>query len=656
MENGKLVVGLTRRHVIGSGSSSRPATDCNRNDTEDGDHKAALRQKKLKAKTMKWRSSNKDMNSKVEAGGSDRIYDDDTVLSSVTAASFNSLISKKRVRTLGKVAQQCDAIDPPVPRKLRSAINKRAGRIVPGSSRHVKKRRHLSAISAQISSVDQKTRFNESSLLTEEEEVADALLSLSKTPAICELTTDRTIADSSNINVSSNSYSEGAAKKGDRITLLPNTADELANQAACIVERTDSVPHVNPVPGSTNQSNDINSPLPENTQIQDLSLGVVANVPSPCKDSVNNSAQKQLKVQFDDSKSYTAQKPEASLWLVNPNKSDTLTHENGKAKNISAPDAVTLSEIVPRIQAPLPCTPDGPSSSRLAVQSNTISEFSKVTASGSHDKHSYLQLPLVKNTVPTKTWKRSMTHVYVSHVIQMHLNKEKASQNQAKPEERGHIHASRPPNSSIFHKSNAQDETCYAVQLDVRVPVQPSAGISDMSAGRQKIVSVTTSLRHLKMVGGNFLNLPTSTAVPGAQHVQYLHPQITPRGQMPYPFPHLVHSRANLTHAATLHQMQQYMCNPGYAPRPGLTANSSAMMKLQQLIPTQQQQQMWQFHVPQYQPRPDAAPPSGAAWHTMSSNLRQVPMLPPPAMPPQMELLCAPYQGGSRQPQQLRLM
>jgi len=128
---------------------------CNGKDSEGGDHKVALRQKKLKAKSFKWRSSNSDMN-KVEAGESDEVYDD-TVLCSLSTASFSSLVSQKRLRILGKVfllfgqlalylvhsaicflffminfcvrfavskvAAQCDAVDPPVPRKLRSGTN-----------------------------------------------------------------------------------------------------------------------------------------------------------------------------------------------------------------------------------------------------------------------------------------------------------------------------------------------------------------------------------------------------------------------------------------------------------------------------------------------------------------------------------------------------
>uniref|UniRef100_A0A0A9G3Z5 Uncharacterized protein n=1 Tax=Arundo donax TaxID=35708 RepID=A0A0A9G3Z5_ARUDO len=580
------------------------------------------------------------MNGKVEAGGPDGVCDD-TVLSSLTTGSFSGLISRKRVRTLGKVAEHCDAVDPPVPRKLRSAINKRVGRFVSASSRQVKKRRHLSAISAQISFVGQETRFGENPLFTEEEEViADALLSLSQTPSIYELSNDKAIADSSNIDVASTSYSEGATKEGDEIIVLPSAANELPDQAVCIdkpVGRNGSVPHMNPVPGAAVEPNNINPPCSENEQMQDLSLRIVTNLPSPSKYSSNNSARKQLKVQFSDSQIYPAQKPEAPLLLVNSNKSDSVVHEREKTKNNSG------QEIVPLVQTPLPCTPDGylirPSSSKLAARTNTISETSKITASGNRDK-----LSLVKSVSPTKVWKRSITHVYVSHVIQMHLNKEKASQNQVKAEERSHIRTSRSPNGSTLHKNNAQDETFYAVRFDARLPVQPSNGICDMSAGRQKIVS------------GNFLNLPTSTALPGAQHVQYMHPQIAPRGAIPYPFPHLPYSRGNLAPAAALQQqMTQYMCNPGFAPRPGLAATSSDMMNLQQLIPThQQQQQMWQFHVPQYQPRPEATLPA-AAWQNMSS-LRPMPALPPPAMPPQMELFCGPYQGGSRQPQQLRLI
>jgi hypothetical protein len=75
---------------------------CNKNETEGGDHKATLRQKKLKAKTLKMGSSSKGMNSKVEGGGSEGVYDD-KVLCSLTTASINSLISGKRMRTHGKV-------------------------------------------------------------------------------------------------------------------------------------------------------------------------------------------------------------------------------------------------------------------------------------------------------------------------------------------------------------------------------------------------------------------------------------------------------------------------------------------------------------------------------------------------------------------------
>jgi hypothetical protein len=124
------------------------SSEFNKNETEGGDHKAVSRQKKPKAMALKWRSSNKDMSNKVEGGG----VSDDTVLSSLTTASFHSPICRKRVSNLGKVlsfsalyavyvqsfassffyahpyfvcavskvARQCDAIDPPVPRGLRS--------------------------------------------------------------------------------------------------------------------------------------------------------------------------------------------------------------------------------------------------------------------------------------------------------------------------------------------------------------------------------------------------------------------------------------------------------------------------------------------------------------------------------------------------------
>ncbi|AQK60695.1 hypothetical protein ZEAMMB73_Zm00001d053911 [Zea mays] len=629
------------------------------------EHRAALRQKRLKkAKCFKWRPSKGDMDSKVEAGGagSGQVCDD-AVLCSLSTASFSGLVSWQRVRTLGKVAEGCDAADPPVPRKLRSAINKRAGRFASAPSRHVKKRRHLSAISAQISSVGQETRSNGSSLFTEQEEaIADVLLSLSQVPSHSEVTADKAVADSSNTNDASTSFSKGPTKEDDQTAELPSAANELASQCACInkaVEQSNIVPNADPVAAAANQSSNSIPLLSANEQMQDLSMETAVNLPSPSKDTSINSAQKHHELQFDDSKCHPAQKPEAPLWLVNSDQSEgVLLHEREKAKNNSA------QEIVPLVQTLLPCTPAGylvkPSSSKLAAPANTISESANFTTPGNQNKH-----PVLRNVGAPKAWKRSITHVYVSHVIQMHVNKEKAAassslQSQARPEERLLARCPRPPNgsSTTSHKAAAaRDERLYTVHFDVRVPAhQPPAGICDAGAGRQKIVS-----------GSSWQNLPATSAAAAAaaQHVRYLHPQMarppaTPRDATPYSFPHFPYSRGSLPPAAALQQMPQYVCGPAYGLRP---ASSSAMMmkQLQQPMPTQQQhQQMWQYHVSQYQPRPDATLSPAAAWHGISSSLRPMGMLAPPEMPspprpPQMELFCAPYQGG-RQPQQLRLM
>lgn len=625
----------------------------------------ALRQKRLKkAKCFKWRPSKGDMDSKVEAGGagSGQVCDD-AVLCSLSTASFSGLVSWQRVRTLGKVAEGCDAADPPVPRKLRSAINKRAGRFASAPSRHVKKRRHLSAISAQISSVGQETRSNGSSLFTEQEEaIADVLLSLSQVPSHSEVTADKAVADSSNTNDASTSFSKGPTKEDDQTAVLPSAASELASQCACInkaVEQSNIVPNADQVAAAANQSSNSIPLLSANEQMQDLSMETAVNLPSPSKDTSINSAQKHHELQFDDSKCHPAQKPETPLWLVNSDQSEgVLLHEREKAKNNSA------QEIVPLVQTLLPCTPAGylvkPSSSKLAAPANTISESANFTTPGNQNKH-----PVLRNVGAPKAWKRSITHVYVSHVIQMHVNKEKAAassslQSQARPEERLLARCPRPPNgsSTTSHKAAAaRDERLYTVHFDVRVPAhQPPAGICDAGAGRQKIVS-----------GSSWQNLPATSAAAAAaaQHVRYLHPQMarppaTPRDATPYSFPHFPYSRGSLPPAAALQQMPQYVCGPAYGLRP---ASSSAMMmkQLQQPMPTQQQhQQMWQYHVSQYQPRPDATLSPAAAWHGISSSLRPMGMLAPPEMPspprpPQMELFCAPYQGG-RQPQQLRLM
>lgn len=635
--------------------------DSNRNESEGGEHITEFRRKKGKKPKapLKWRSTNSDMSNRNgdEAEGSDGDRgDDNTVLSSLAAAgsSFSGLISKRKtVRTLGKVAEGCDAVDPPVPRKLRSAINKRAGRNVSSSPRHVKKRRHLSAISTQIFLMDHETRISEtttSNSFTQEEEVlADTLLALSQNPHVCEPAAAEmgTGEDISCINVASTSCSEGAMKEDNKM-ISPVDDDEVVIRPAPVdqqVEQNGSVPQKNP---------DLNAPhhsiilhFPKDGQLQDLSLGPVTTLSSPSTVSSNNSARKQPKLQFDGSLSLTnPTKSEAPHWLVNCNKPGFAVHDGAKDKTNG------VQEVTPPVRTPLPCTSKGYSTNLSSSTSGELTkpatETSKASASENNPK-----LFLSKNGEPTKTWKKSMTHVYVSHLIQTHLDKEKASQNPVKPEESSRSRISTPPSSSTVNKNKAH--------FDASHPVQQSLGFHDVAAGRQK------------MVGSNNLNMPTSAGFSGAQFVQYLHhPQmIAHRGPTPYPYPHhLPCGRGNLAPTMTVQQqIQQYMCNPGYAPHPSLSA-SPATMKLQQFAPIpQQQQQMWQFHFSQYhQPRPAEGGGAPVSWQNSrlqdmsSSSLR--PMLapcPPPAMmppPPQIELLRAPYQGGGggRRPPQLRLI
>uniref|UniRef100_A0A453N135 Uncharacterized protein n=1 Tax=Aegilops tauschii subsp. strangulata TaxID=200361 RepID=A0A453N135_AEGTS len=362
--------------------------DSNMNESEGGDHVAELKRKKgKKPKPLKWRSTNSDMNNhrngEAEEGSDGGRDDDDTVLSSLTRSatpsSSSSLIIRKRPRTLGKVAEGCDAVDPPVPRKLRSAIIKRVGQAVPSSPRHAKKRRHLSAISAQIFQMDRETRTDEtmpSNSFTKEEEVlADTLLALSQIAPPSEPKADTaTEQDISNTNVASTSCSEGvitptgAIKEDDRITLLPTDANKVVTQSGCADQQveptaTASVPQLNPAVGAPRIS--INPDPPKDGQIQDLSLGLFANSPSPPKESFNKrwgiaswissvllpchnvdgvlmftsvySAWKKPKAQFDGSLSLTNQtKKEAPHWLLNRNKSGFVAHDRTKDENSSA--------------------------------------------------------------------------------------------------------------------------------------------------------------------------------------------------------------------------------------------------------------------------------------------------------------------------------
>ncbi|XP_044407530.1 uncharacterized protein [Triticum aestivum] len=673
------VVGVTRRHVIRSGSSSSSssssptslpppaAADSNINESEGGDHIAELKRKKgKKPKPLKWRSTNSDMNNhrggEAEEGSDGGRDDDDAVLSSLTRAttpsSSSSLIIRKRPRTLGKVAEGCDAVDPPVPRKLRSAIIKRVGQAVPSSPRHAKKRRHLSAISAQIFQMDRETRTGEtmpSNSFTKEEEVlADTLLALSQIAPPSEPAADMaTEKDASNTNVASTSCSEGAIKEDVRITLLPTEANKVVTQSACADQQveptaTASVPQLNPALGAPRIS--INPDFPKDGKIQDLSLGLFANSPSPPKESLNKSAWKKPKAQFDGSLSLTNQtKKETPHWLLNRNKSGFVAHNRTKDENSSA------KEVMPAIQAPLPCTSTGsskkPSSSTLGACTISGKEITTAWAIANNDK-----LSLPETGGPAKTWKRSVTHAYVSHLIQNHLDKDKASQNQVIAQERSRSRISSSPSGSTLNKNG--------MHFDARIPAQPSIGVCDMAPGRQAMVS------------NDFMNLPTSAAFSGPQYVQYIHPQMisTHRGG-PAPYQSYSHlpcsSRGNVAPVMSIQQqqMQQYMCGPGYAPHPGVPASQGAM-KLQQFAPTpqQQQQQMWQYHFSQYQPRQAAEGAAAAAWQ--SGRLRDMPssgplrpmqaLHAPPAMaPPQMELLCGPYQGGgggARRPPQLRLI
>jgi hypothetical protein len=71
----------------------------------------------------------------------------------------------------------------------------------------------------------------------------------------------------------------------------------------------------------------------------------------------------------------------------------------------------------------------------------------------------------------------------VSHLIQAHLDKEKASQNLVKPEESSRSCMLTTSSSSTMNKNKAH--------FDARHPVQQSLGFRDVAAGRQKMVSMT---------------------------------------------------------------------------------------------------------------------------------------------------------------------
>ena len=159
-----------------------------------------------------------------------------------------------------------------------------------------------------------------------------------------------------------------------------------------------------------------------------------------------------------------------------------------------------------------------------------------------------------------------MTHVYVSHLIQTHLDKEKASQNPVKPEESSRSHISTPLSGSTLNKNKAH--------FDASVQVQQSLGFRDATAGRKKMVSAAAFqlcatyvcsvmlswhfyVASFSQASCNNLNLPTSAGFSGAQYVQYLHPQmITHRGPTPYPYPHyLPCSRGSLAPTMTVQQV-----------------------------------------------------------------------------------------------------
>ncbi|KAG1360922.1 hypothetical protein COCNU_09G003850 [Cocos nucifera] len=636
-----------RRHPV---RSSSPIV-YNSNDGVDREGYGNVLSSWKKEKVRGSRSRNNEAEGKVGGGGSEG-EEGDPFRPLLTTTTTNSVTARKRVRLHGKTSEDCDAVDPAsVPRKLRSAINKRSNQSASPPLPDTRKKRHRISNDTQLPIDENKSEqtMSTNSMTKDEEEVAETLFALANMMPICEPVEDKedqkTSEDMSNINATDSSRLE-ASKEEDANNSQPCVANEVINLASCLGEPISETAKAEPAlehpvtitgsPAIEQEPNkaaksDVHSTLllskidrAESTS----SMNAANSLKSSGASSQCYSGTRSLQpTQNDALPALPTQKPDTVLWPFGSTGSAAVKHElqPDKQRTDTGLNVGHREEIDRSVRPGLPSSTQVPltmlSTSKTAAWPGSASSTVGLNSTGNG-------LPSEKRpAMPLNVmWlrKRCATHVYLTHLIRHHQNMERKSSqsappNQSKSKEGSNMRApdcmaSAGTTGSLMER-NIHEARMQMLHSERLLRAQQASTLSETYAPQKQ----TCDFLSLS-AGGESSNPGSRVKLSGQPHFPFMHPQASHHSVMPFGFPHVPHMTPypEKLSAAAAQQLPRYMGSTFYGPQ---MVHAGGTRPAQH----QHQQSIWPTYLAHYRPTMGVPVWQNGRFHDMSRQLRLCP-------------------------------
>ncbi|KAH7664789.1 GAF-like domain-containing protein [Dioscorea alata] len=580
--------------------------------------------------------------------------------------------SRKKPKLQAKALDDCNAIDPAmVPRRLRSAINKRNSQSAsPPMSDARKRHQHVSS-GSQVSNINGSKKLKQimssDPFTKEEEEVAETLSSLASMAIlpVPVVHTENGRSSEENSEAKAMSAALAVSKGEDAKSLLPCNINEVTNLSLKEADKAGpSMLEGVTVSGSQKFKPDMNgtaqsatkgtSLISGNEQVDHLTLRDAIN-PSKCTEasvhllSGNGSSQP---TQFDGPPGHNL---ENGIWPFG-----SVTGENKlqsfKPMTDGSLQNVHRQVITPSMQPGLLVAGQGHSAKSSSSKAAMWPDIACTSSSGPSTckKTPAEKLPplLVDKKQP---WKKCAIHLHISHLIQNHQNIEKRCMFSLPPGKldvkEGVSSSAQPANGSSVGPRNGittmamSGTDCSVIERNLHEPRTHVLVDKRFLQVQQAPASASAGAYPQPKPGCDFSS--TSTTVdsnnPGNSvklHGQFPVPfQVQHHTMFPFPFPHGPYTAAFPDQLAAVanQQMQlqlpHYMSSPLYGSHmvhPGMKHQHQHQHQHHQQ--QQQQQQMWQAHMAHYrQPkwqngRPhDSLPPLLPSGQASSAPAAEVP-------------------------------
>ncbi|XP_064991949.1 uncharacterized protein LOC135628900 isoform X1 [Musa acuminata AAA Group] len=631
---------LMRRRSTMSRSSpivSNDNGDCSSGDGVDG-NSAMVRWRKQNVRAPRCRLNNNESSDEAGRGRSEG-EEGDSSRPNLSANATTSLNSRKRVRLHGKVAEDSNAVDTaPVPRKLRSAINKRSSQSSSRAMPDATKKHHRSSSGVEVLYGNGGRRCKPTMLLDsltkDEEEVVEALCALSRMLPVGTRVPDkenRRLSDIQDNNATADPHSEAPKKEGEGQHLQQCIASGIRVPSSCMAKPLDetmeeeNVFSKQPLTVCARQTIDSDmsrikehgthiTPLSEN-EPPESSVRYFEKFSSPSDVLPHTTGNRALHPTQCDA--FTAIPP-CKLDMLQPNGHvESPALGGNKVQQVECNSENSTKRVCQEGIVPLHIHP---SSSNTAVWPSSATGAARLVSSR-------IDLP-TKKVLPdvVSSWKKCAIHVFIGHLIKNYQEKEECKTLLLSE-------VSRPMDGS---------KLC-ATANDEKVGLQNSVAKRNKHEGRVEVLcdrrymsahqsSVSSDAEQKKacdfaslLGNGNASSFANGAKSAGQLRSPFLHAQVPHHPLVPFPFPHVPYASpySEKLVAATTQPVQLQV--PNYVGHPFFGPQMDDTMGNMQLQQQYQQQQIWQAHFAQYRsPLVGIAALQNDRLHDSSASTRRI--------------------------------